>query len=75
MCTTRGCGLPLAYVRAAYIAGVTDLFTGVNLASDPSEGFAARESRGEVNVRELIARRTSIDLEGFMIIVWAVVCS
>lgn len=28
----------------------------------------ARESKGEVNERELIARRTSIDLEGFIVV-------
>ena len=40
-----GCGLPFAYVRTEYIAGVTDLLTRVDLASNPNEGVAARESQ------------------------------
>jgi hypothetical protein len=66
-----GCGLPFAYVRTEYIAGVTDLLTRVDLASNPNEGVAAREIKGEVNDRELMARRTSIDLEAFMFMIGA----
>lgn len=72
--------MPFAYVRTEYIAGVTDLFTRVDLASNPNEGVAARESNGEVKDWELMARRTSIDLEAFMFMIgvsrgWKALCA
>lgn len=62
-----GCGLPLAYVRTAEMAGSTDLVTAADRAALCSKGVNVVRRTGVVNERVEKARRTSVDFAAFML--------